>query len=96
MAFQETISLADISLVVRTALLQALNSQVASEENGGRLRVVLDAAGGAQSLGTVSVVTNVTNLVAVGPAGAGIPYRDAVLTPNDLSLYATFCRDRIT
>jgi len=98
--FVDTISLADISLAVRMAMLQALNTQVASEDNGGRLRVVLDAGPGTQTLGTVTTVTSVTNLQGVGTPtaslGGPIPYRDAVLTPNDLLLYSGFCRGRIT
>lgn len=98
-------TVADFSLALRNTLVNALNHQIASENNGGRLRVVLDAAPGAQTLGTVTTVTgvttvatvtNVSNLVAVGPASAGIPIRDAQVTPLERDVWANAVRRLIT
>lgn len=85
-------------------LVKALNSQQATEINGGRLRVVLDAAPGAQTLGTVTTVTTVTTvstvtavntLAAMGPSGAGIPIRDAHITPLERDAWGMLVRNRI-
>jgi hypothetical protein len=91
--------IADFSVALRRAFTRALNDQVASENNGGRIRVVLDAGPGAQTLGTVTTVgtvTNVSNLVAVGPANAGIPIRDALITPIERNTWANTVRRCIT
>lgn len=90
--------IADFSVALRNMFLSALNHQIASENNGGRLRVVLDAAPGAQTLATVTTVgtvTAVSTLVALGPSGAGIPIRDAQITPMERSLWALTVRSCI-
>lgn len=93
--------IADFSVALREVLLGALNHQIANESSSGRLRVVLDALGGAQTLGTVTtlgtctVMTNLSNLVAVGPASAGIPIRDALLTTGDRASWALNVRSHI-
>lgn len=83
------------------ALVKALNSQQAAEVNGGRIRVVLDAGPGAQTLGTVTNVTTVagvttitvlSTLAALGPSGAGIPIRDAQITPMEREQWANTVR----
>jgi len=92
----------DLPVVMRQLFLQSLNDQIACEANGGRLRVVLDAGPGAQTLGTVttvgtcSTVTNVSNVAALGPASAGIPIRDALITPTERGAWANTVRARIT
>ena len=99
------ITVEQLSQAVYIALLRALNHQIANEGSSGRLRVVLDPLGGAQTLGTVTTVgtvttaatvTNVSNLVAMGPASAGIPIRDALLTANDRINWSHNVRARIT
>lgn len=67
----------DIGTTVK-ALLQALANPVWQEVAGGRLRVVLDPLGGAQTLGTVTAVTTVTTLTSMsqiaGVAANGMVY----------------------
>lgn len=94
----------DFAVAIRHTFLNALNHFIAIENNGGRVRVVLDAGPGAQTLGTVTTVTtvstvtavtNVSNLVAIGPASAGIPIRDAQITPQERAGWALTVRSCI-
>lgn len=98
----QQVSLANVATIFRKMLLWALNKAQWVEPNSSRVRVVLDATAGAQTLGTVTTVstvtavTNVSNLVAVGPASAGIPMRDAMLSPLDRNLAANRVRRLIS
>ncbi len=90
-----SISIEDFSVALKYALLSALNHQIASENVGGRLRVVLDAAPGAQTLGAVTTVGTVTVVTGQTNVG-GIAYRDAIFVCNDRILWGQNVRARIT
>lgn len=90
--------------------LESIANPLSLDQSSGRVRVVLDPAGGAQTLGTVTTVatvttvttvttvatvTNVSNVVAFGPASAGISAASLVYDAMH-SAWANSVRPRIT
>jgi hypothetical protein len=87
------VSITDLAASIKTMIGMLEGLPLAIEQSSGRMRVVLDALGGAQTLGTVTTVTTVTNLTRMGTSGT-----EASAVPSDITMtaWALNCRGRIT
>lgn len=87
------VSLADIAASIRVMLDMLGGLPLAFDPASGRLRVVIDALGGAQTLGTITTVQSVTGVARMGTALVDVssfPF-DAMMTN-----WANCVRARIT
>jgi hypothetical protein len=97
-------------LVAMLRKLETISNPINIDPVSGRMRVVLDPLGGAQTLGTVTnvttvatvtavttvaTVTNVNNIVAFGPSSAGISAA-ALVYDTMHAAWANSVRPRIT
>jgi hypothetical protein len=85
-----SVSLNDFAVVVRGALLTALNRQFAIDPATGRLRVQI--VSGNNTLDSVSTVSAVTSLNQLN----SLPIRDVQITPIERTLWGQNVRSRIT
>jgi len=71
-------------IMVRKAMIAALNHQLAFDASGARIRVVIDTG----TLTTCSTVTTVTNIAQLG----GVVVRDMLIVPTERNLIANKIR----
>lgn len=88
---RQIVSLGDLKQSMEVALENMSALPMAVEPTTGRLRVVLDANGGAQTLGKVTTVASVTNMDQIGGVQANGMIFDAMM-----SCWANSLRGRIT
>jgi hypothetical protein len=91
------IVLADLPVIMRGAMISALNRQAASDAGTGRLSMNVQTAAGAAD--TLTTLTNVLGLSPIGTGTAALPFqpmRSVLLIPIERGNWALNVRARIS
>lgn len=91
---RQVVTIGDVGATLELLLGALASLPLAVDPSTGRLRVVLDATGGAQTLGTITTVATVTTLANMAQVG-GVAANSAVLDQMTAA-WAGALRGRIT